>query len=108
MMIFLALKERLKEFYGRYATLVNGAVKFLYSMSAVTLLNGNIGYQTELTSMVAMLAIAVISAFLPYGAIGFLLGIVMLAHIYAVPWNCTDHGCGPDHSDPAVLWLSAR
>ena len=84
MMIFLALKERLKEFYGRYATLVNGAVKFLYSMSAVTLLNGNIGYQTELTSMVAMLAIAVISAFLPYGAIGFLLGIVMLAHIYAV------------------------
>ena len=43
MMIFLALKERLKEFYGRYATLVNGAVKFIYSMSAVTLLNGNIG-----------------------------------------------------------------
>ena len=84
MMIFLVLKERLKSFYGKYATPVNGVIKFLYSLAAMALLNGNIGYRTELTGPVALLAVALVSAFLPYGAIGCLLGAVMLAHIYAV------------------------
>ena len=75
MMMFLVLKERLKSFYGKYATPVNGVIKFLYSLAAMALLNGNIGYRTELTGPVALL---------PYGAIGCLLGAVMLAHIYAV------------------------
>ena len=84
MMMFLVLKERLKSFYGKYATPVNGVIKFLYSLAAMALLNGNIGYRTELTGPVALLAVALVSAFLPYGAIGCLLGAVMLAHIYAV------------------------
>ena len=84
MMIFLVLKERLKSFYGKYATPVNGVIKFIYSFVAMALLNGNIGYQTELTDPVAMAVVALFSAFLPYGAIGCMLGAVMLAHIYAV------------------------
>lgn len=84
MMIFLVLKERLKSFYGKYAIPVNGVIRFLYSLAAMALLNGNIGYRTELTDPVAMLAVALVSAFLPYGAVGCLLGAVMLAHIYAV------------------------
>ena len=84
MMIFLVLKERLKSFYGKYATPVNGVIKFIYSFVAMALLNGNIGYQTELTGPVAMAVVALFSAFLPYGAIGCILGAVMLAHIYAV------------------------
>ena len=43
MMIFLVLKERLKSFYGKYATLVHGVVKFIYSLAAVALLCSNIG-----------------------------------------------------------------
>ena len=84
MMMFLVLKERLKSFYGKYATPANGVIKFLYSLAAMALLNGNIGYRPELTGPVALLAVALVSAFLPYGAIGCLLGAVMLAHIYAV------------------------
>lgn len=84
MMIFLVLKERLKSFYGKYATLVHGVVKFIYSLTAVVLLSSNIGYRTELTGLAAMLILALFSAFLPYGAIGCLLGAVMLVHIYAV------------------------
>ena len=29
MMMFLVLKERLKSFYGKYATPVNGVIKFI-------------------------------------------------------------------------------
>ena len=74
MMMFLVLKERLKSFYGKYATPANGVIKFLYSLAAMALLNGNIGYRPELTGPVALLAVALVSAFLPYGAIGCLLG----------------------------------
>lgn len=65
MMIFLVLKERLKSFYGKYATPVNGVIKFIYSFVAMALLNGNIGYQTELTGPVAMAVVALFSAFFP-------------------------------------------
>ena len=37
MMMFLVLKERLKSFYGKYATPVNGVIKFLYSLAALWL-----------------------------------------------------------------------
>ena len=105
MMIFLVLKERLKSFYGKYATPVNGVIKFIYSFVAMALLNGNIGYQTELTGPVAMAVVALFSAFLPYGAIGCMLGAVMLAHIYAVSMETAL--IHPDHSDPAVLRIPA-
>ena len=88
MMIFLVLKERLKSFYGKYATPVNGVIKFIYSFVAMALLNGNIGYQTELTGPVAMAVVALFSAFLPYG-------------------DCAYYGSHPDHSDPAVLRIPA-
>ena len=104
MMIFLVLKERLKSFYGKYATPVNGVIKFIYSFVAMALLNGNIGYQTELTGPVAMAVVALFSAFLPYGAIGCMLGAVMLARIYG---DCAYYGSHPDHSDPAVLRIPA-
>lgn len=108
MMMFLVLKERLKSFYGKYATPVNGVIKFLYSLAAMALLNGNIGYRTELTGPVALLAVALVSAFLPYGAIGCLLGAVMLAHIYAVSMETAlITAVNPDHPDPAVLRVSA-
>ena len=41
MMMLLVLKERLKSFYGKYAMLVDGAVKFLYAFVALYLLNEN-------------------------------------------------------------------
>ncbi len=84
MMMFLVLKEGLKSFYAKYATVVNGVIKFLYSLTAMLLLNSNIGYRTELTGGIAVIAVALVSAFLPYGVIGCILGAVMLAHIYAV------------------------
>lgn len=84
MMMFLVLKEWLKSFYAKYATPVNGVIKFLYSLAAMLLLNSNIGYRTELTQPLIITAIALVSAFLPYGVIGCLLGVVMLVHIYAV------------------------
>lgn len=87
MMMFLVLKERLKSFYGKYAALANGIIKFGYSFAAVLMLNQNIGFMAKLKSPFAPPILALVCSFLPYGAISFLLAMVMLAHIYAVSFE---------------------
>ncbi|MDD3251543.1 MAG: ABC transporter permease [Lachnospiraceae bacterium] len=87
MMMFLVLKEQLKSFYGRFATFSNGAVKFVYALTGFLLLNQNLGFMTQLKSPVVPLILALASAFLPYGAISFLLALFMLAHIYTVSFE---------------------
>lgn len=89
MMIFLVLKERLKSFYGKYATPVNGVIKFIYSFVAMALLNGNIGYQTELTGPVAMAVVALSVRFFPMVRSGVCWEPVMLAsHLWRIYGDC--------------------
>lgn len=87
MMVLLVLKERLKSFYGKYATVTNGIVKFVLSLVALLLLNQNIGFMAKLKNPLLAPALAFVCAFLPYGAISFLIAAVMLAHIYAVSFE---------------------
>lgn len=87
MMVLLVLKERLKSFYGKYAALVNGIIKFGLSLVTLFLLNQNIGFMAKLKNPLMMVVLAVACAFLPYGAISFLMAAVMLAHVYAVSFE---------------------
>ena len=89
MMIFLEFKERLKSFYGRYATLANGLNKFVFSFSALWMMSQNIGFQSRLVNPIVLAVLALICAVLPYGAIACLLAVVMLAHLYAVSMEVT-------------------
>lgn len=87
MMVLLVLKERLKSFYGKYAALMNGMIKFALSLVTLLLLNQNIGFMTKLKHPMVAPALALLCAFLPYGAIAFLMAAVMLVHIYAVSFE---------------------
>lgn len=87
MMVLLVLKERMKSFYGKYATVTNGLVKFALSLVTLLLLNQNIGFMAKLKHPLFAPALALVCAFLPYGAISFLMAAVMLAHIYAVSFE---------------------
>lgn len=87
MVMLLVLKERLKSFYGKYASLVDGVIKFSYSFLAFYLLNRNIGFMAVLKNPFVLLAFSVLSAFLPYSLISFLLGVIMVVHIYSVSFE---------------------
>lgn len=89
MMMFLVLKERLKSFYGKYATLANGLIKFIYSFAALQMMGASLGFMPALKNPFLMLLLAFVCGFLPYGAIACLLALVMLAHIYAVSLEIT-------------------
>ncbi|MCI6886267.1 MAG: ABC transporter permease [Lachnospiraceae bacterium] len=84
MMMLLVLKERLKSFYGKYAVLVDGVIRFFFSFTALYLLNTNIGFMAVLKEVYVAPALALLCAFLPYSAISFLLAAVMVVHLYAV------------------------
>lgn len=87
MMMFLVLKERLRSFYGKYGAFTNGAIKFGYSLMAILMLNQNIGFMTKLKNPFVPPVLALVCAFLPSGAIAFLLAAIMLMHIYTVSFE---------------------
>ncbi len=84
MMMLLVLKERLKSFYGKYAILADGGIKFFYGFLALYLLNTTVGFLTVLKNPLITLALSLVCAFLPYSAISVLIGAVMIGHLYAV------------------------
>ncbi len=84
MIVLLELKESLKSFYGRFAAPVDALVKFLVSLSALILMNANLGYLARMKNPLIMTGLALVCAFVPYGAISFLMGMVLLGHIYSV------------------------
>lgn len=86
-MVLLEIKERLKIIYGKYAVIVTGVIKFLLSLLTLILLNQNLGYMTRLKSPLIVFLLAVACAFLPYGAISFLMAAVLLAHIYTLSFE---------------------
>lgn len=86
-MVLLEIKERLKIIYGKYAVIVTGVIKFLLSLLTLILLNQNLGYMTRLKSPLIVFFLAVACAFLPYGAISFLMAAVLLAHIYTLSFE---------------------
>ena len=84
MMSLLVFKERLKELYVRFGAGVGPLVKFLFSFTALLLINKNAGFTARLASPWILLLLAFISAFLPYGAISVLTAVFLLVHLSGV------------------------
>lgn len=84
MMALLVFKERLRVLYGRYAAYIDTAIRFLLSLTALLVLNENIGFMAQLKGAVPVLVLSLVCAFLPYGVIAAIIGAVMLLHVSAV------------------------
>lgn len=89
MMMLLVLKERLKLFYGKYAAVVDWALRFGYSFLAFSLLNENVGFMAGLKNPFMVPAFSLLCAFLPCNLISFLLGMIMIVHVYSVSLEIT-------------------
>lgn len=81
---FLLFKEHLKSFYSKYSYGIQPVIRFLFALCAVISLNVNIGYMSKLKNPLVVVLLCVFSALLPYSAIVFLMGCLMVAHVYAV------------------------
>lgn len=80
----LLWKEQLKRFYSKYSYGIQPVVRFFFALSIFLSLNYNIGYMAKLKNPLVVLMLCLVSALLPYGAIVFMAGCFMIAHVYAV------------------------
>lgn len=80
----LLWKEHLKSFYNRYSYGIQPVVRFLFALCTFLSLNANIGYMSKLKNPLVVIMVCLVSALLPYGAIVFLAGCLLVAHVYAV------------------------
>lgn len=80
----LLWKEHLKSFYNRYSYGIQPIVRFLFALCTFLSLNANIGYMSKLKNPLVVIMVCLVSALLPYGAIVFLAGCLLVAHVYAV------------------------
>ena len=80
----LLWKEHLKSFYNRYSYAVQPVIRFLFALCTFLSRNANIGYMNKLKNPLVVILVCLVSALLPYGAIVFLAGCLLVAHVYAV------------------------
>ncbi len=83
-MILLEMRENLQIFYARYGAWVNAAVKFILSFLFMFFLRQDLGFFSLFDSFPVMALISAVCAVLPYGAICFVMALVLLAHVYEV------------------------
>ena len=80
----LLLKEHLKEFYNKYSYWIRFVVRLLLVLCTVLSMNANIGYMAKLKNPVVVALLCFFGALLPDSGAVFLIGCVMVAHVYAV------------------------
>ncbi len=78
------LREKLKNFYGAHEVILRPIIKFLVVFVSLILIKSNIGYMELLNMWFMMLALSVISAFLPWNVVTVILAADIVANIFSV------------------------
>ncbi len=68
MTFLLEIREKLRNFYGKYEIYVTVAVKFLLGIAVFLWINSTMGYMERLNQLAVVLLLALACAFLPIGA----------------------------------------
>lgn len=84
MMKLLLVKEKCKEFYGKYDIYINPVLKFVLAFLALWMLKSTLGYMTRMNSLPVILVVALLCSLLPVGAVVMFAAVFMLGHIYAI------------------------
>lgn len=80
----LELREKLREFYGKYEVYVVTGVKFVLAFVAFWLINSGMGYMERLDNPAVALLLALLCAFLPINATAMLGALLILLHLWSL------------------------
>ena len=89
MMQFYLLREQLRNFYGKYALYIVPVCRFVLALTALILMDANMGYQRQLGSLPVMLGLSLICALLPWRGLTLVLGLCLLVQFSAVSMEVT-------------------
>lgn len=80
----LALREKIKEIYGKYDIYINPAIKFIFALLALLLVNSKIGYMDRLQKPFLAILFGVICAIMPNPVTVLVVLAVILGNLYAL------------------------
>lgn len=84
----LVFREQLKKFYSKYEVYITPASKFLLALIALLVINGSIGYMSELKSFAVVMVLSLMCSFLPTNFIIMVAALVTLGHLYKFSIEC--------------------
>ena len=84
MMKLLLIKDKVKEFYGKYDIYIDPVIKFLLAFASLSMLKNSLGFMSQLNSMPVILVASLICSLLPVNAVVVFYMLFMLGHIFAL------------------------
>lgn len=83
MMQLLVFRERIKNLYQRYDLYIIPIVKFLFALIAFETINREIGYDERIKALPVLLALSLLSAFMPSAIMVLLAAFMSVLHVYS-------------------------
>lgn len=80
----LELREKLRNFYGRYETYVIVGTKFVLGVVLFGIINGRIGYMSQANHPALVLMLALVCAFLPINVMMMFACVLILLHLFSL------------------------
>jgi len=84
MMKVLLIKDKVKEFYGKFDIYIDPVIKFLLAFASLWMLKDSLGYMSQLNSMPVILVASLICSLMPVNAVVVFYTVFMLGHIFAL------------------------
>ena len=84
----LVFREQLKKFYSKYELYITPASKFALALITLLVINGSIGYMSQLKNFAVVLVLALMCSFLPANFIVMIAALVTLGHLYRFSIEC--------------------
>ena len=80
----LILKEQVKKFYANYGVYLKPIIKFLIALFVFNIINAQLGFNSQLSTITVALILSIVCAVLPYGAITVVAGALAIGQVFAV------------------------
>ena len=84
----LVIREYLKHFYSKYEIYIKPAWKLILALIALLVINGKIGYMSQINNVAVVLMVALMCSFLPTGCIALFSTLFIVLHMYALSMEC--------------------
>ncbi|MCR5595134.1 MAG: hypothetical protein K6G12_04755 [Lachnospiraceae bacterium] len=81
-------KQMIKRFYSKYEAYVLPVIKFLISMICLLIINGRLGYMSQLNNFVIVLMVSLMCSFMPLNFTVFIAAMFVLGHMYKLSLEC--------------------
>lgn len=90
----LEIRERLRNFYGKYEIYITAGMKFLLGLLTFFLINGQLGYREQLNHPAVALLLALVCAFMPINIMVVAACALILLHLSALSLEACAIGLG--------------